>query len=229
MEIKAHKGKEYLQVPMEIKQGDVGDDGMFTGMASTFGNMDSYRDIVAQGAFSKTLSKGGRNGTGIAMLWAHNSDQPLGVWRELEETKKGLKVTGQIAVETQLGHDKHVLMKMGAIKGLSIGFNSMVEEYDRTKKIRVLKEVELWEISPVTFPANVKAQVTDVKAIQEAKTERELEHALRDAGLKHHDARYVIELIKKGTLRDAGPVDEGDETMHTILAALKKANNAFKN
>lgn len=196
--------KEYKDVAFDVKAEDIDTQGFFKGYASTFGGPpDAYGDIIEEGAFAQSLTKGGRNGTGVRMLWQHDPKQPIGVWRELAENKKGLKVTGQLAIETQLGHDAYVLMKMGALDGLSIGYDVVEYEIDGKREQRLLKKVNLWEISPVTFPANTRSTITNVKGmIEEADNERDLERALREAGLSINAAKYVVKLARP-SLREA--------------------------
>lgn len=203
--------KNYLikEFPLEIKAEDITEEGIFMGYASTFGGKpDSYGDVIRQGAFKETLKKGGRNGTGIALLWQHDSSKPIGIWTEIVENSRGLKVTGKLNLDVQLGKEAYSLMKMGAVKGLSIGFTPAIDdkgelledayEWDSKKRIRYLNKVDLWEISTVTFPANTRANVTDVKnAIENAKDERELEDALREVGgLSLSASKYIVGLIK---------------------------------
>jgi hypothetical protein len=112
---------------------------------------------------------------------------------------------------------------MGAIKGLSIGYNTIDYEYNNETKIRTLKEVELWEISLVTFPANVNATITGIKAFEEAKNIREFENVLREAGLSFNQAKYLIHLCqdsfeKERTCREGG-IDAG-----SIISALQAAH-----
>lgn len=195
---------------IEIKSEDITEEGIFTGYASTFGGKpDSYGDVIKAGAFQDTLKSGGRNGNGIALLWQHNYDNPIGIWVELIENGKGLKVTGQLALNTTLGKDVYELLKIGAVKGLSIGWDfprdkdGMREEdsyeYDDKKRIRILKKIVLWEISLVTFPANTKANITNVKSvIENAQDERELENALREeCNMTANAAKYIVNLCKE--------------------------------
>lgn len=214
---------QYFDCSFEIKADSMMENGMFEGYGSTFGGKpDSYGDVVAPGAFTNTLSKGGRNGSGPAMLWCHDSTEPLGVWTMLAEDKKGLKVQGQLAMKTYCGMEKYELMKMGAVKGLSIGYETISYEYDEKKKIRTLTEVDLWEISLCTFPANTKATVTAIKAIESAQNERELERALRDAGLSKSVAQFITKLAKP-SLREAG--DSGKAVnLNPVLQSLKKTS-----
>jgi HK97 family phage prohead protease len=128
------------------------------GFGSIFGNVDSYGDIVVPGAFAKSIAK-----RKPAMLWQHRTDMPIGVWDEMEETAKGLRLKGRI-LDTTLGEDAYKLAKGGALTGLSIGYSPKGYEIDEKKKVRKLTEVELFEVSLVTFPANDKATITRVKS-----------------------------------------------------------------
>ena len=136
--------KQFLDMPFEIKAEDVEESGLFKGYAATFGGKpDAHGDIVLPGAFTKTLAKGGRNRTGIAMLWQHRTDEPIGTWPELVEDKKGLKVTGQLIREVPTGDKVYYLLKKGAVKHLSMGYDTIIDEMDNKKKVRYLKEVDL--------------------------------------------------------------------------------------
>lgn len=197
-------------IPFELKAEDVTDEGIFTGYGSTFGGKaDSHGDVVRQGAFKNSLKNGGRNGNGVALLWQHDSNKPIGVWEELVENSKGLKVRGQLNLDVQLAREAHSLLRQGALKGLSIGFDIARDEkgnrledaveWDDKKNIRYLNQLDLWEISVVTFPANVRANITNVKSlIEEAENERELEMALRDeCNMTVNAAKYIVGLCKE--------------------------------
>ena len=186
----------------EIKQAD-GESGVFEGVASVFGNRDEFNDIVEPGAFADTLREKGIDG--IKMLAHHDSREPIGVWERLEETDAGLEVRGRLLVgEVQRATEIHALMKAGALDGLSIGFRTVRSEDDATG-VRHIFEVELFEISPVTFPANPEARVTDVKhAASEIETERDFEGFLRDAGFSRQEARAITAAgFKARSQRDA--------------------------
>lgn len=217
---------EKIDFSLEIKSEDIKEDGVFTGYASTFGGEpDSYGDVVAKGAFKNSISSGGRNRNGIALLWQHDSTQPLGIWQHMVEDSKGLAVQGRLALDIQLGKETHSLMKLGAVKGLSIGYSTLDYEWDEKKKIRTLKEVELFEVSLVTFPANIHAGITGIKSFEEAQTIREFEAALRDAGLSFKQSKYIISLCqdsfeKERACRDGG---DGKALQAAIRAALKNS------
>jgi len=220
--------RTHLDVPFEIKGDDVKSDGSFIGFGSTFGGKpDSYNDVVVAGAFANTIKNGGRSGNGVAMLWQHRSGEPIGVWEQLEENKRGLKVHGQLTLGVQKADEALKLLKSGAIKGLSIGFDTVESEVKNPdaewdKRIRLLKEIDLWEISLVTFPANTRAKITSVK---EMRTERDLEHYLRESGtLSKSAAQYLVKLCRPSLLamRDSNP--EGPTMMESILDGLKQMN-----
>uniref|UniRef100_A0A6M3ITP4 Putative prohead protease n=1 Tax=viral metagenome TaxID=1070528 RepID=A0A6M3ITP4_9ZZZZ len=219
--------KQYLDIPFEVKLENISEEGRFKGYGSTFGGSpDAYGDVVVNGAFLSSISKGGRNGMGVPMLWQHNTSQIPGVWTSLAEDKRGLKVEGQLALKTQLGMESYELMKLGGIKGLSIGYDVINYEVDEKRKVRYLKEVDLWEVSLVTFPANTRAKITSVKAIEEAKTERELEQALREADLSKAAAQYIVKLCRP-SLRESEEEDteeEGPSALSGILDSLRATN-----
>lgn len=137
------------------------DVGTFTGYAAVFGEPNSYGEIIKPGAFRKTLAERKRTG-GPAMFWSHNPDQPIGVWQELAEDARGLKVTGKLVTETVRGAEALALLKAGAVNGLSIGFRARAAERS-PNGARVLTDIELVEISLVSLPSASKARVTSVR------------------------------------------------------------------
>lgn len=218
----------YLELPFFIKSEDVEEQGKFKGYGSTFGgDPDSHGDIVVEGAYKSSIKKGGRNKNGIPMLWQHNSSDVPGVWTSLKEDNMGLLVEGQLLMDTQLGKETYSRLKAGAVKGLSIGYDVIEEEIDRDNEIRYLKKLDLWEISLVTFPANINAGILEVKnaeAIKEAKTPRELEHALRELGLSKSTSQYLVKLCRP-SLREA---KEEDDPMNGLLKTLQYINFNFE-
>lgn len=137
----------------------VEDNGIVEGYAAVFGNKDLGNDIIDPGAFKKTINER----KNVPLLWYHQPPEVLGLVFEMEEDNKGLKSRSQINLDTQLGREKFSLIRQGAIKGMSIGFEAIKETWDGT--VRRLKEIRLWEISLVTFPMNPLAQVTNIKAV----------------------------------------------------------------
>ena len=139
---------------LEVK--DLSEDGTFEGYGSIFGNVDSYGEKVVPGAFVESLAKHRREGTSVLMLWQHNPDEPIGVWDDLAEDAKGLWGKGRLIMEVQRAKEVYALLRAKAVRGLSIGYREL--DTDKDGVVRVLKKLDLWEISPVSFPANSRAR-----------------------------------------------------------------------
>jgi len=189
-------------------------DGVFEGYASLFDRQDLGKDVIVPGAFSRSLKERGLRG--IKLLFQHDPNQVIGVWHEILEDRTGLFVKGQINSEVAKGCEILALMRTGALDGLSIGFRAQEGRRDSKTGIRRLIEVDLWEISIVTFPMLPGARVTHVKSrpfVERLPTEREFERWLtRDAGLTRKEARAVLISGFSGlqSLRDAGGGREGE-------------------
>lgn len=195
-----------------------GDDGSIEGYGSVFGVKDSYDDVIASGAFQASLAAHKAAGTMPAMLWQHEPDEPIGIWTEMVEDAKGLRIKGRLALETTRGKEAHALLKMGALNGLSIGFVSKQWAYDRDTDVRTLTEIDLWEVSLVTFPSNGKARITNVKAADEMAAPKDAERILRDAGFSKQDATaFVSRVMRMGQLRS----DSADAQAQAIRAAKR--------
>ena len=155
---------KFLDRDFEIKE--ITDDGEFEGHGSVFGDLDGFNDIVAPGAFTKTLEDSKKAGRMPALLWQHNTMHPLGSWLEVKEDKRGLFVRGKLLVESvQLAKEAHALLKAKAISGLSIGYKTIKSRTEEKSGARILTEVKLFEISLCTFPALESARVTEVKSV----------------------------------------------------------------
>lgn len=142
----------------------VSDDGLFSGYASVFDMVDGDYDVVVKGAFAESLAAWQAKNALPALLWQHRQSEPIGVYTKMIEDSVGLYVEGRLCLEAVRGKEAHALMKMGALSGLSIGFVSRDDSYDRVTGVRTLKKVDLWEVSVVTFPANDAARVNGIKA-----------------------------------------------------------------
>lgn len=137
--------------------------GRIEGYASLFGVMDTGGDMVIEGAFARSIRR--RGVRGIKMLWQHQPSEPIGTWLAIVENKRGLKVTGQLDLSIRRAAEALSLMRNGAVDGLSIGFRTVVSEPSASRRVRLLRELDLWEISVVTFPMLRQARITDVKKI----------------------------------------------------------------
>jgi uncharacterized protein len=133
------------------------------GYASLFGAADQSGDVVQKGAYGASLTRLASAGRGVKMLWQHDPSRPIGVWDEVREDAKGLFVRGRLLLDVQAAREAHVLLQAGAIDGLSIGYRTLRAE--KAGGQRLLHEIELWEVSLVTFPmlpeARVQTSVSD--------------------------------------------------------------------
>jgi uncharacterized protein len=146
----------------EFDVKSIAEDGTFTGYASLFGVTDLGGDSVQPGAFTKSLKS--KPASKVKMLRGHDTSEPIGVWTSIIEDARGLKVTGHLILGTVKGNETYQLMKAGALDGLSIGYRTKKDSFDRTKKVRMLNELELHEISVVTFPMLPTATISRVKS-----------------------------------------------------------------
>lgn len=152
------------------------------GYASYFGEMDRGGDIVAPGAYARSLAALETKDEQVKMLWQHDPAQPIGVWDAVREDARGLHVTGRILSDVAKGREAAALIAAGAIDGLSIGYRTVKATKD-DKGHRLLNELELWEVSLVTFPMLPSARVGSKGASPEAGLLRDLASAIEDARL----------------------------------------------
>ena len=212
-------GREVRSFALQIKAA--GDDGTVEGYGSVFGVRDNCDDVIAKGAFVQSLKDHKAAGTMPAMLWQHDADKPIGIWTEMVEDEKGLRIKGQLAMETVKGKEAHTLLKMGALNGLSIGFMSKEWAYDRDTEVRTLTAIDLWEVSLVTFPANQKARVTNVKSADELQAPKDAEKVLRDAGFSKSDATaFVSRVMRMGEVRS--------DSANSTAVAMKAADRLLR-
>jgi uncharacterized protein len=206
--------RDHFDVPFQIKA--ISPDGLFSGYGSVFNVIDSYKEVVVPGAFTESLA-----GKTPSLLWQHRSGEPVGVYTSVREDNVGLYVEGKLALKTTRGAEAYELLKMGAITGLSIGFVTREDSYDKVTGIRTLKKLDLWEVSLVTFPANDAARVSAVKGIDSLNTLADVEGYLRDAGgLSRREAVALVSRIK--SLHGRSDSDELGE-----LAAISRRNAAL--
>jgi HK97 family phage prohead protease len=152
---------ETKAVRLELKQLD--DTGIFEGYASVFGNEDLGADIVAKGAFARSLKERGVNG--VKMLYEHDPCQPIGRWLDLSEDSHGLLAKGRLLLGLSKAKEVYEMLREGIIDGLSIGYRVVKATSARGQEaVRTLEDVDLREISTVLFPMNEMAVIGSVKA-----------------------------------------------------------------
>ncbi|MEM8489619.1 MAG: HK97 family phage prohead protease [Pseudomonadota bacterium] len=196
-------------------------EGEFTGIASAFRDRpDRTGDIVKPGAFKRTLSKHSLEKTTPAMLWSHDQSKPVGAWKDFRETRRGLEVTGRLTLDIPEAKSAQSLMREGAL-GLSIGYKVAPGGAEvREDGVRLLKDLDLFEVSLVAVPADTEAKIIAVKGV-DLDNPREFEHAARDAlGLSSRQAKRLMADGYKGLVRE----ERGDssEELAAIAARLQR-------
>ncbi|PID37163.1 MAG: HK97 family phage prohead protease [Rhodobacterales bacterium] len=170
---------EHKFVPLGAAQA--AEDGLkIEGYASYFGEVDRGGDVVVAGAYARSLVALEQAGRQVKMLWQHDPAQPIGVWDEVREDTRGLFVRGRILSDVERGREAAALIAAGAIDGLSIGYRTK-RATKNDKGQRLLHELELWEVSLVTFPMLPSARVGSKGDAPEADELRELADCLTEA------------------------------------------------
>ncbi len=212
---------EYQSAVFEIKKLP-DQDGLFEGYASVFSVIDQGMDVVAPGAFAKSLATGQK----VKMLWQHDQRSPIGVWDEVREDATGLFVKGRLLKDVQQGREALALMTAGAIDSLSIGYRTIEATTEGNGHIRRLVEIDLKEVSLVTFPMLTAARITSVKSIT---TEREFEAFLRDAGYSRKEAAAITLHGFKAIegQRDAGLDDVQSESLTAFMTQIRQLQEAI--
>ena len=179
-------------------------DNEFEGYASYFNNIDSYDDIIERGAFKKTIAE---NKGRVKVLWQHDAAEPIGIPKEMIEDDNGLYVKAKISM-TDTGKKAMTLIKDGVITEMSIGYDVVKDEFKMmgNRRVRMLKEVRLWEFSPVTFAANDKAKIMKMRSLLE--------------NIKHDNMDLIMNYIK--SLDNQPPNGTDYIEPNTILDIIKQ-------
>ena len=165
--------------------------GFFCGYASVFDVVDHHREVIAPEAFTKSLKRWQQRRQWPKLLWQHDMTKPIGFWKCLRVDQTGLYVEGQLLLDIQQAREAYTLLKSGVLDGLSIGFRPIQSRRDARVNARVIEEVDLLEISLVTFAANPAAKVTAVK---------ERTHAPHGAGVLQHLIECLRSCEREGSM-----------------------------
>ncbi|KAA0920504.1 HK97 family phage prohead protease [Aquicoccus porphyridii] len=157
---------------LSVSEGESGG-AVIEGYASLFGARDQGGDVVEAGAYAASLKRLAGEGRRVKMLWQHDPAQPIGIWDEVREDGRGLYVKGRLLDAVERAREAAALIAAGAIDGLSIGYRTLRTQKSDTG-LRLLKELELWEVSLVTFPMLPSARVGAKGESPEAETWREM-------------------------------------------------------
>lgn len=215
-----------LSVALELKE--TSEDGTFKGYGSVFGVKDSNRDTVEKGAFLESLSRWNSKGMLPPMLWQHDMKNPIGRYNVMREDESGLYVEGKFSLGVEKAREAYALLKDGVISGLSIGYMTVKSQWDEQEGVRRLKEVDLFEVSLVTMPANEMAGVIHVKAAEAIQTERDFEAFLKQHGYSQSQAKAITAAGYKGfSHRDDGESGEKKQRDDVDLVAIGEALKRF--
>lgn len=213
---------KHLDFKAELKAVDDGSSGRakISGYGNVFNVVDSYEEVVDKGAFVKSISS-----KLPKMLLQHSWDDVGGIWTLAREDDHGLYLEGELNLDVQKSREYYSLIKQGALNGLSIGFRT-IDSYYSEKNIRHLREVDLMEVSIVTFPANEQSLITHVRSNN--MTVREFEEFLRDAGFSRTQSKTIV---SKGynklceNHRDDEESKELQSQLSNLLTTLKGVKN----
>lgn len=207
---------KYLQIEeVDLKFSD-DKNVKIKGYASKFDGVDSYGDTIAKGAYTNTLQDRERP---IALKWNHYGPV-IGKWTKIEQDEKGLYVEGELSKGHSVADDAAALLKHGAISGLSIGYMIKDAEDNKPHKGRLLKDIELFEISVVEEPADNLARIDSIKSLSEAKTLKEIEAAIRDAfGLSRSEGTAIVSSVKN-CIKQSDSEAETSENLDEIALKL---------
>jgi HK97 family phage prohead protease len=211
--------KKKIVRPLNIKALD-DSSGTFEGYGAVFGNIDSYGDVITRGAFQNYLSM--NKPSNVKLLWQHNTEEPIGVYDDIQEDENGLYVKGRLLIDdVDRAKECYALLKAGAISGLSIGYT--VNQNGSKMGIdgnRYLSDLKLWEISVVTFPANPEANIESVKNM----TIKDFERFLRDAGFSKSEA---LQIASHG-FKSRNRCDTENDDLTSLLKQLNELNSIIK-
>jgi HK97 family phage prohead protease len=225
----------YLEFPFEIKQ--VKDDGeffTFEGLASTFNNVDLVDDVVAKGAFLKSLGE-----RTPVILWQHNTNEPIGMPSEISENDEGLFIKARLPKEDDLVRGRVMpQMRVGSITKMSIGYS--VKDSDNNGQVRVLKEIDLFEVSLVTFPANPKANVTgfknkdgkmfSIEDVQNVNDVKSLRDFFKNSDVFTKQAReHIINKFTHLSDSNADDCQSDSDDLKAAVQSFKNLNTTLKN
>lgn len=197
--------------------------GRVEGYGTVFEVPDLEGDIITPGAFAASLDRHRQAGTAPRLLWQHDPTQPIGRWVEVREDARGLRLTGQLALETQAGREAHALLKQGALDGLSLGFLIRRAEAAGPGQRRIL-EADLLECSPVTFPCHPEARVLTVKTLPSHKEQimtEQTETALASLTADLAALKQRTDALDTAVRRAAVQPQGGDAPAHGIGRLLR--------
>lgn len=212
MNIKSTSKIQFADAPQVEVKAEA--DGKITGYGSVWDVVDAYSERVVKGAFTQSLLDHEQRKSMPKMLWQHQTDRPIGRWEKMREDGRGLYMEGRLNLKTSAGRDAYEHLISGDVDAFSIGYR---EKRVRPGDVRDLLELDLQEVSVVTFPANREALTETIKSLQ---SKADLVDMLREGGL----SRQAAQLVAGGgwkALSKESPID--DEAAARFAAEIDRA------
>lgn len=230
IELKESGDHDHLAVDCEFKFSDgEADAGAISGYGAVFKLLDLGGDIIQPGAFKDTLADARRRKAAFPMLWQHQMSNPIGVWDDVSEDEKGLKVSGKLVMDVPQAGVAHSLLKAKAVRGLSIGYRTRDADVDRKTGARHIKKADLYEISLVTMPMQPEANVTSVKGDFLNLSDREQEQRYREGGLSQREAKIAVAVNKKMAQREVERPDPAQRDAATsAIMTMRRLTEAAR-
>ena len=205
---------KYLSPQFYIKS--TSDDGHIEGYASVFNVKDEQGETVLPGAFKKSIESAMKTGKMPKMLWQHDARKPIGVWEDMYEDDHGLVVKGKLLLELKHGREAWSLLKNRAIDGLSIGYRNPRKVLSNSDNF--LSDIDLLEISIVTFPACTDATIDTVKS--------EDQNLIKNKDMQFNDV--VLDVEKKEEVADVLPKTKKSSKNANKIAKKNEENLVVK-
>ena len=202
---------EYSGFPLHIKS--LTETGQIEGLAAGYGNVDSHGDIIAPGAFAKSIGEAKANDRWPVMLMHHDPKRPVGRWDSFVEHRDGLVATGTLALAATDGKEAMALLKAGALTGLSVGYGGAKRIYGGDG-VKTITEAALMEVSLVAMPSNPKTRVSSIKSIGNV---RDIEDLLKEAGISGRKAKAAASVAWRA-IHETDESTAADAALATILS-----------
>jgi HK97 family phage prohead protease len=222
--VSLHATTKHFTSSFELKRVDPG--GVFEGYASIFDVIDQGKDRILPGAFRASLEK--RAPVDIKLLWQHQPAEPIGVLEKIYEDERGLHVKGRLLMDVRRAREAYALMRAGALDGLSIGYKALKDHISPTSGVRTLEQVDLWEISLVTFPMQDAARIRSFKTAfpdPKIRTIRDFEIFLRDAG---GFSRTQAKAVAIHGFQPVTDQRDAEATWRDVLESLRRARQIIQ-
>lgn len=216
--------RKVLTTGFELKELDE-KKGVFAAYGSVFDNLDEHNDIVERGAFKESIKEWKDKLAWPALCYQHDLKELIGVCDNVKEDDYGLYIEGRLALGTQKGREVFELLQMKALRSMSIGYMPKAWDYDKEKDVMRLKQIKLYEVSFVTFPANPKAQVVEVKQLLtngSVPTERQFERFLKEVGFSRKQACEIIAVGYRASKCQWDTDEQKADSVRDALEAVKK-------